>query len=126
MTGEKAMQIAKIALYDVWKKKTFRFSTTVKYAFLEPTDLVYLPTENVVHLAMITSRREHPSGVIEWEARIEDLDSYDQSGADAVPTPYTPQSVFEPSDTILALLDIPLLRDEDDNAGYYVAMGEEA
>lgn len=126
MSGEKAKQIARIALYDAWKKQTFKFTTTVKYAFLEPTDLVYLPTEETTHLAMITGRRDSIDGILEWEARFEDLDSYNQSGADAVPTPYTPQTVFEPSDTLLALLDIPLLRDEDDNPGYYVAMGEEA
>lgn len=126
MDSVKAKQVARIALYDSWKKLTFKFSTTIKYAFLEPTDLVYLPTEETTHLAMITNRRDQPNGIIEWEARIEDLDSYTQSGADAVPIPYQPQTVFEPSNTLLALLDIPLLRDEDDNSGYYVAMGEEA
>lgn len=125
MGATKAKQIARIALYDAWKKFTFKFSTSVKYAYLEPTDLVYLPTDTTVYLAMITNRRDQPNGVIEWEARIEDLDTYTQSGADAVPTPYVPQTVFEPADTLLALMDIPLLRDEDDNAGYYAAMGEE-
>lgn len=125
MAAEKAKQIARIALYDAWKKLTFKFSTTVKYAFLEPTDLVYLPTDTTTYLAMITNRRDQPNGIIEWEARIEDLDSYTQSGDDAVPIPYTPQTIFEPSDTILELMDAPILRDQDADDGFCVAMGGE-
>jgi len=123
MTAEKAKQIAKIVLYDAWKKQSFKFSTSIKYAYLEPTDLIYLPNNSITYTAMITNRRDQPSGIIEWEARIEDLDTYTQSGADAVPIQYTPQTIFEPADTILELMDSPLMRDEDQNDGFYVAMG---
>lgn len=124
--AEKAKQVAIVALYDAWKKLTFKFTTTVKYAYLEPTDIVALPTDSATYTAMITNRRDTPDGTIEWEARIEDFEVYSQSGAGAVTPGYNPQTVFEPTDTVLALMDIPLLRDEDDNAGYYSAMGAEA
>jgi hypothetical protein len=123
MPAAKAKEIARCSLYQAWQKQTFRWTTTRKYAYLEPTDIVSLPTDSVTYRARITNRRDQPNGVIEWEGSIEDQATYSQSGADGVTPPYQIQSVYEASPTYLAVLDIPLMRDEDDNAGYYVAMG---
>jgi len=126
MRAPKAKEIARCTLYQAWQKLTFRWVTTLKYAYLEPTDIVQLPTDDVTYRVRITSRRDNPNGLIEWEGAIEDAATYSQSGDDAITPPYQIQSIFEASTTILALMDIPLLRDEDDNAGYYAAMGGEA
>lgn len=123
MPNTKAKQIARVTLYQAWLNQTYRWATTRKYAYLEPTDVVYLPTDQVTYAARITSKREQPNGVIEWEGRMEDSAIYTQSGSDAGATGYLSQTIFVADPTILALLDIPLMRDEDDNAGYYVAMG---
>ncbi len=125
MTAEKAKQVAKVNLYEAWRRQSYKFTTTRKYAYLEPTDLVSLPTDSAVYVSKIFSKREQPNGIIEWEAMIEDIEIYSQDGSDAVSTLYSPQAIFSPDKTILKLLDIPILRDEDDNAGYYVAMGGE-
>lgn len=123
MPATKAKEIARTQLYQAWQNNSFRWTTTRKYAYLEPTDIVLLPTDSAVYRARITSRRDQPSGIIEWEGMQESTEVYIQSGADAVPPSYSPQEVFSADVTALALLDIPLLRDEDNNAGFYVAMG---
>ncbi len=126
MTAEKAKQVAKVNLFEAWThRQSYKFTTTRKYAYLEPTDLVSLPTDSASYLGKILSKREQPNGVIEWEAMLEDIEIYSQDGSDAVATIYSPQTIFSPDATILRLLDIPILRDEDDNAGYYIAMGGE-
>jgi hypothetical protein len=126
MTAVKAKEIARVTLYQAWLNQSYRWTTTRKYAKYEPTDVVSLPTDAASYTAVITSKKEQPNGVIEWEGRMTAVDVYVQSGADAAPANYIPQSVFSPDVTTLVLLDIPLLRDEDDSAGFYVAMGGSA
>lgn len=123
MTAAKAKAIARTLLYEAWQNQSFRFTTTRKYSYLEPTDLVELPTKAAMYRGRITNRRDLPSGIIEWEARVESVSVYTQTGEGAVPITYPVQQIFVPTPTQLALMDIPLLRDEDDNAGFYVAMG---
>lgn len=123
MTAEKAKSVARTLLYEAWQNQTFKFTTSRKYAHVEPTDIVDLPTDAALYRGRITSKREQPNGVIEWEARVEALTVYTQSGDGATPTGHVPQTIFVPGITQMELLDIPLLRDDDDNAGYYVAMG---
>lgn len=123
MTGSRAKQIARVSLYQAWLNHSYRWTTTRKYAYLEPTDVVYLPTEQATYVARIEAKRELPNGVIEWEGRMEDQAIYTQASSGAAVVGYLPQTIFTPDATVLALLDIPLLRDEDDNAGHYVAMG---
>lgn len=122
MTAEQAKKIARTALYEAWQKQGFQWTTSRKYAHLEPTDIVSLATAAASYQARITNKREQPNGVIEWEGRLTSLEVYDQTGADAAPTSYVVQTIYDPGDTILELLDIPMLRDDDDNAGFYVAM----
>lgn len=123
MTAEKAKRVARTLLYEAWQNQTFRFTTSRKYAHLEPTSIVELPTDSASYRGRIVSKREQPNGVIEWEARVESVHVYTQTGEGATPTGHVPQEIFIPGVTQLELLDIPLLRDEDDNAGFYVAMG---
>ena len=69
MTGAKALQVAKTSVYLPWLNVSFRWTTTRKYAHLEPTDVVSLPTDEVTYSARITKRRDLPNGVIEWEGK---------------------------------------------------------
>lgn len=122
MTAAKAKEISRVVLYDAWQGTTFRWCTTRKYAYLEPTDRVSLPTDDATYSARITNRRDHPNGIIEWEGKQDAVEVYTQTGEDAVTTPYPPQTVFQPSTTVLELLDSPIFRDEDQGNGFYIAM----
>jgi hypothetical protein len=122
MPASKAKEIARCVLYQAWQKQTFRWTTTRKYAYLEPTDIVSLPTNDATYRARITNRRDQPNGLIEWEGAIESLEVYTQSGDDAITPDYSPQTIFEPATTVLELLDIPIQRDEDKDLGFYIAM----
>lgn len=121
LTGEKAKQVAMVNLYQAWLRTGFTFATTLKYAKYEPTDNVVLPTEEVDYIGRITKRSDQGNGIIEWEAKIEDIASYSQSGIVSTSN-FVPQSIRNPGETVLELLDIPILRDADNNAGFYVAM----
>lgn len=123
MTAEKAKQVAIVNLYQAWLNETYRFTTTRKYAYLEPTDIVNLPTQSATYTVRLVTKREQPGGVIEWEAAMEAVDVYTQSGDGAAPVAHTPQVIAAPGPTVLRLLDMPVIRDADDDSGYYVAMG---
>ncbi|WP_395406314.1 phage tail protein [Pseudoduganella sp. UC29_106] len=126
MNAVKAKEIARTTLYQAWQNNSFRWTTTRKYSYLEPTDIVSLPTDSATYRARITNRRDQPNGIIEWEGAQEAVEVYSQSGADGVTPPYSPQSVYVADPTLLELLDIPLLRDEDNDAGFYIAMAGQA
>ncbi len=126
MNATKAKEIARTTLYQAWQNNSFRWTTTRKYAYLEPTDIVNLPTDSATYRARITNRRDQPNGIIEWEGAQESVEVYSQSGTDGVTPPYQSQSVYVADPTLLKLLDIPLLRDEDNDAGFYIAMAGQA
>ncbi len=122
MTAEKAKQVALVNLYLPWLRTRFGFATTLAYAKYEPSDVVTLPTDNVTYTARLTGRSDQGNGIIRWEAELEDSAIYTQSGTVSTTT-FVPQTIRDPGVTNLELLDMPILRDTDDNAGYYVAMG---
>lgn len=122
MTAEKAKQVALVNLYLPWLRTRFGFSTTLAYAKYEPSDVVTLPTDNVTYTARLTGRSDQGNGIIRWEAELEDSAIYTQSGTVSTTT-FVPQTIRDPGVTNLELLDMPILRDVDDNSGYYVAMG---
>lgn len=129
MTSEKAKQVATVNLYLAWANRTkFSFSTSLKYAKYEPTDVVLLPTDEATYTALITSRNDQGNGIIQWETALEDVTVYTQTGTVAASN-FVPQVIpgsgsgTGTGTTILELLDIPILRDVDNDPGYYVAMG---
>jgi hypothetical protein len=122
MTAAKAKQVALVNLYTPWLRTRFTFSTTLAYAKYEPTDVVVLPTEEASYIARLTSRGDEGNGLINWEAQLEDIAVYSQSGIVASDS-FVPQTIANPGTTDLLLLDTPLLRDADDNAGFYLAGG---
>jgi hypothetical protein len=122
MDAEKAKQVAIVNLYALWLNESYKFTTTREYAHLEPTDLVTLPTTEASYTARILTKREQPNGIIEWEAKKEGVSVYTQSGAGAAPTNYVKQSLPTPGTTVLELMDLPLLRDQDAGKGFPVAM----
>jgi hypothetical protein len=121
MSASRARAIAESLLYDAWTQRLrYSFTTSREYAALEPADIVTLTRNGTTHTLRLSKKTESRSGVIQWEAVAEEAGVYTQSvngGAGVVPqgeVRAAPSTAFIP-------LDAPLLRDSDDNLGFYSA-----
>lgn len=120
MSVTKGKQVADVALYNAWNCRTMLdLATGWKYAWLEPTDVVTITNGGRTYTARLTGE-DSATGVWKWTAALEDSSTYtqDATAADSL-TPDELLSVTPLTD--LLLLDIPLLRDQDDGIGFYAA-----
>jgi hypothetical protein len=120
LAASKAKQIVDVLLYDAWTARTrFTFALSNKYAFLEPTDVVQVTKGGRIYTARLTDKDE-ASGIHSYTAVLEDAQIYSQN-AIAASLPAPDETVTMVGPTHLQLLDIPLLRDQDDGIGFYAA-----
>ena len=117
-SADRAARIAHMAQDIAWASaRTVQWITTRKYAYLEPTDLVDLPGHGLVRI-----ESKYESGaIIQWEGVAEDPALYAQTVAGSTYQNTLPE-VAGLGVTALRLLDLPLLRDEDDGPGWYAAL----
>lgn len=120
MSATKAKQVADVLMYDAWTSRTsLLFSNAWKYSYLEPTDVVNVVKGSRTYYARIVDE-DSSSGVYLRGAVIDDAAVYTQTATAAPPT--TPGSTVDVAPIIdLELMDIPLLRDQDDGLGFYAA-----
>jgi len=119
MTATEAKRIAEAILYALWQARTtFKFSVNHDYSTLEPGDVIQLAPDAgyVVRL----TRKDEVDGKITFDAEIEDAQAYIQTAPAPAPL-VAADSVDQIQTTDLALLDIPLLRDQDNGYGFYMA-----
>ena len=122
MTPDKAAQIADVLMYDAHVARTpFEFATTKKYAKYEPCDVLAVESQGASYRVRLV-KKDESGPLIRWQAVADDASVYTSSAVGA-----TQQAAQEqinlPGPTNFAYLDIPILRDEDDNAGFYAVMG---
>ena len=123
LSAAKARHIADVLIYDAWQgRAAFSFTTSNKYSYIVPTDVVYLYKDGRAYTARILARDEQ-GGILTFGAVWEDLQVYSQdSPAPSLPAPSEDVGLL--AHTKLLLLDVPLLRDGDDGDGFYtVACG---
>lgn len=120
-TAHKAKNIADVLMYVAWQGRTqFTFSTTVKYAYLVPTDIVAIIKSGIMYTVRITDKNEQGS-LINFSAVGEDLQVYDQNApAPSMPLPIDEVAINKR--TYLYLLDIPQLLDFDTVPNFYSAV----
>jgi putative tail protein len=115
-----------VAKRVVWEKilsaKPSEWATGPKYRYLLPTDVVNLTADNAVYTHRIVSAQRAQSGLVKFKSVPEKGAIYDQVGAGIVGSGTEIPPVAFPPNTYLALLDIPPLRLEDDQLGYYAAV----
>lgn len=124
LTADQAMTAASIKLKIAWHElQTFKFATTLKYAQVVSTDVVEVEDKRGNwYRVRITERNDnHP--IIKFEG-VQDAgqDVYATLGVGQSlppPTSTTPGLVGE---TTLEILNIPTLRDQDDELGVYIAV----
>lgn len=115
-----AKAVSETLLYDAWiTRTTYEFVTTYKYSKVEPTDVITLSVNGANYLVRITQKKQE-AGIITFQAVDEVPAIYSQSGAGA-PSINPDNTILFPSPTRLFYLDIPTLRDVDNNPGVYLA-----
>lgn len=121
-TPDHAKQVASMILFAKWRSQNTRsFKTSRKYAFLSPGDGVEVEyPRGTLRLWRITSMTD-TGALCEFNVEPGDAELYSQTAVGA--TGYVSQEVVPlATPTRLQLLDIPILRDQDNNAGLYAAM----
>lgn len=118
LTTAEAAGSAEYLLYDAWvSRNTQTIQVSRKHAALEPCDVVQFESDGVTRTSRIVDV-DDGGGVIKLTLVDDDSDIVDTVAAGvAGPTPDSTVSAIGPS--IGRLLDIPLLRDVDDGAGFY-------
>lgn len=118
-TPDAARQIASVWMYNQWAgrtKRTIRVSR--KYSDLEPTDVITLRTDVADFVVRIVAVKTN-DGFIELECVDEDAALYTQNAEGAPVNQGSELQATTP--TKLVLLDIPMLRETDNDPGFYVA-----
>jgi len=126
-TAQEAKRIADTRLLDGALAATSigPVGITQEWAELEPTDVVTVVDETGSTFRARIERITDAAGVRSLELAIDDASVL--SSAALSSSEYTGSTVVRAlSDTLLDLLDIPILRDADDNAGHYVAVGPDS
>lgn len=124
MDNDTARQLAEKILYLRWTRRiTYNFALPVKYIRVEPSDVISLTDGAFTHVIRIL-KKQLAGQVILFEGEAADSAAYNQTltgGGITVPGGV----VFDPGNTTAYYLDIPLLRETDNNTGFYIAVGRE-
>ncbi len=119
-TDQEGAQIADIMLSEAWwNRETYEFFMTQKYAYLDPCDVVIVNLQDAEQIRMRLTEVDFTlPGLIHCKA-IHDRQEIYTSYVEATPVAFSPIYPTFSSQTQLELLDIPILRDQDDNCGFY-------
>jgi hypothetical protein len=120
-TDTQAKRIADMHIFSAWvERENHEFETGREYAKYEPCDVVGVVKGGVTHNVRLTQKDEGGDGVIKWKAVADYASVYSQVST-GVAVQSDPQEVNIAVPTNIEFMDIPLLRDEDDDAGFYFA-----
>lgn len=118
-TADYFKEIAHVLLYNAHtERETFKLSLTGEYIDLNPTDVITFTADSDTRKVRIT--KINYGDVITIDAVAEDSTVYSVD-ATAGTGEATEQTVGLEGPTKLYLMDIPLLRNQDDDAGLYIA-----
>lgn len=114
---DEAAQFAQVTLYQSWVgRETYKFCTTIEHDDLHQTDVILYDDGEVIRRMRLTKKNDR-RGLIEWEAIADD--PYVVIGNAIGGGTRTAAIITIPSETSLYLLDIPIIRDADNDAGFY-------
>lgn len=121
LTPDEAAKIVDTMLYMMWMgRETVSFTTSRKYMAYEPTDVITIPHDGSNINVLLTKKNNGVGGTVTFEGEVYEQSVFTQVSVGA-PSPTPSGTVGLPSPTNLGLLDIPLLRQADDNPGFYFA-----
>lgn len=123
LTPDQGAQLAEKLMYDAHISRTsFSFSTTRKYAKYEPTDVVRVTNPAGTTYEMRLTKKDESGPLIKWEGVATAQPVYSSTASGTTPVVSDPQVTVKGA-TNARFLDIPILRDEDNDAGFYCALG---
>jgi hypothetical protein len=122
LSDARAAQAAQVALADAWMGRTARRLTLMpRWAALEPTDVIDLTDATRTARLRVVRKSEALAEGVRLECVDEDAALYAPTATAGTVTG-TGNSPALGGPTRLEVLDLPPLRDADDNAGYYAAL----
>lgn len=122
LTSDQAAQVADKLLKDRWAALSGQLEQTIadEFSYLTPTDVVQIQSDGALFRARL-GQMTNQEGTLQYEAT-QDVQSAYQSDVEGMAPPEVNESVDEPPSPTLALyLNLPALRDQDDQPGLYVA-----
>lgn len=120
-TDDVAARIAERLLFMFWTARyKHQFALSRKYMYLSPTDVVYVTQDSNQYRLRIAKIDYGMPGLLPIEA-VEDNALDVESSATGAPASVTVQTVNFIGPTRPYLLDCPILRDQDNDSGFYVA-----
>lgn len=122
ISSSKARQVANVLLHDAWMERNqFTILTTRKFLQLDPGDPITVVDQagRSRYLRVVSCEYHYPSLYrLHVVADDPSIYSFDYPGADPI---FVGQTLDSPVPTYPAVIDGPLLRAADDQAGVYVA-----
>lgn len=122
VTSDQARKVSQMALYDRWLRQNARTaSVSRKFAFVSPGDGVTIEYPRGTFKLWLVLSTNDTGAVCEWSLCAGDAEIFTQTATGA--TGYVSQDVAPlAAPTRAQILDMPITRDEDNNAGIYVAL----
>lgn len=118
---DRAAQIAEVLADDIWQSRNLEsISLDQSQLELEPTDVITIPLDGSVQRVRISDVTDKDQ-MLRAVSLIRD-DSFYSSLATAEVSAFTRRPIYVPSPIEMIMLDIPLLRDADNDAGFYIAV----
>jgi len=121
MSDDDARQLADILLYEAWLSRHERtIQVSRRYQFLDPADVITVTTSTATFILRIIEQSFGEPGILMLRCLDEQAAAFisGATGGTSDPTQTPPALV---GSTLMVLLDIPLLRDQDDHPGFYAA-----
>lgn len=100
----------------------FNYKLGIPWSALTPTDVVTLVDEKGVSHRMRLMRNNEDYGTLSLEASSDAPWVYGSKATGTLAPPSPPPVPGRVGDTLIAVMDLPVLRDQDDELGYYVAV----
>ncbi|MCC7546201.1 MAG: phage tail protein [Burkholderiales bacterium] len=123
LSADTAKRVADRAMFTAWMARNRRSVRLLrKWMLLDPADPVELEREDGTTQRVVVLRTDYGSpGLVALEVADDDASIYTQSALGGSATPGQDDIEWR-AKARLELMDIPILRDEDDNAGFYAAV----
>jgi len=125
ITDTKAKAVADVLMHNAWQEREkLHLTVTRKFALLTPGDLISIEDETAgqfTTVRIINVDYQMPN-ILRLQVSQEDISIYSFALVAATPT-VLPDALRSIVPTVLCILDIPMLRDADNDAGFYVAVG---